>query len=210
MDASRREGGGGGGGPDSPDGIQEAHARAVQACLVAGLSPSDAEDVAQDVFLWLLRRGPLLAAPAVPWLAGVGRNFIRRRWRERKVRVVRESRAGAEAAVFARGDDGAEAVEVRLSLDRIERGLPEVEAKLLHLVRRGCSFAEAVKAMGIPRGSRTFFRKRLIAHLAEGLRAPGRATSEIQGRPNCRPRAFAARTAAERVQAEGGRLDRFF
>ena len=75
MDALRQKESGGGAGPDSPDGIQEAYARAVQACLAAGLGPSDAEDVAQDVFLWLLRSGPLLAAPAVPWLAVVVQNF---------------------------------------------------------------------------------------------------------------------------------------
>ncbi len=183
MDVLPGRGGGGAAGPDSLDGIHEAHARILQACVFAGLAPPDAEDVAQDFFLWLLRSGPVLALPAMPWLAAAAQNFIRRSWRQRHVRREREALAVAEAAVFARGDDAANSVEVRLSLDRIERRLPEVEAKLLHLVRKGCSFPEAITALGIPRGSRSFFRKRLIAHLAEGLRAPARKPVAAEGRP---------------------------
>jgi DNA-directed RNA polymerase specialized sigma24 family protein len=172
MDVLPCKAGCGAAGPDSPDGIREAYARILQACVFAGLALPDAEDVAQDLFLWLLRSGPVLVLPAMPWLAAAAQNFIRRNWRQRRVRRQREALAVAEAAVFARGDGAADSVEVRLSLDRIERRLPEVEAKLLHLVRTGCSFPEAITALKIPRGSRSFFRKRLVSHLAEGLRAP--------------------------------------
>jgi DNA-directed RNA polymerase specialized sigma24 family protein len=187
MDVLPGRGGCGAAGPDSPDGIREAYALILQACLFAGLALPDAEDVAQDLFLWLLRSGPVLALPAMPWLAAAAQNFIRRNWRQRRVRRQREALAVAEAAIFARGDEAADSVEVRLSLDRIERRLPEVEAKLLHLVRTGRSFPEAITALEIPRGSRSFFRKRLIGHLAEGLRAPRKMQGAALGRPSPLP-----------------------
>lgn len=174
--------GGVGAAPDSPDIVREAYSRVLQACRFAGLALPDAEDVAQDLFLWLLGSGSLLALPATPWLAAAAQNFIRRYWRQRHVRRQRETLAVAEAAVFARGDDAADSVEVRLSLDRIEGRLPVIEAKLLHLVRRGCSFPEAIKELGIPRGNRSFFRRRLVAHLAEGLRAPKKGPAAERGR----------------------------
>ena len=165
-------------GPDS--GIPEAYVRILRVCQAAGMSPSDAQDVAQDVFLWLLLHPDLPAPTELKWLGVVVQNFIRRHWQAKKVRVARESLAHAEAAVFAREDDGAATVNARLSLDRIEGRLPEVEARLLRTVRSGSSFAEAVKDQGIPRGSRTFFRKRLIAHMAGGLRAPVSVAREVR------------------------------
>jgi DNA-directed RNA polymerase specialized sigma24 family protein len=175
---------GGGAEPDSRDGIHEAYARVLRVCAFAGLTRSDAEDVAQDLFLWLIRQGMPPTVVALPWLEVVAQNFIHRHRRSRRVRNQRESLAAAEAAVFARGDGGAEAVEARVSLDRIERTVPLVEVKLLHLVRRGCSFAEAVRVLGIPRGSRSFFRRRLVGHLAEGLRAPKKEITAANGRPS--------------------------
>lgn len=170
MDALPRKGSGGGACPDCPAGIHEAYAGVLRACRFAGLTLSDAEDVAQDVFLWLFESGPLLAVPAMPWLTAVAQNFIRRYWREKGMRETRESRAAAEAAMFPRRGDDADALELQLSLDQIERRLPEIEAKLLHLLRQGCSFTEVATRLDIPRGSRTFFRNRLIEHATESLR----------------------------------------
>jgi len=171
---------GNGDGLESSADILLIHTKVVRTCLATGLSVSDAEDLAQDLFMWLLREGDLSTMKWSPWLAAVVRNFVRRYWRGRSVRRQRESRATVEARVFRRTDERAESVDVRLSLDRIEKRLPEVEAALLRLVRRGCSFAEAVKALEIPRGSKTFFRKRLIAHMAEGFGA-GTAKLEQHG-----------------------------
>ena len=170
-------------GPDSVNGIPEVYARILRVCYSSGLSSSDAQDVAQDVFLWLLRHRDLPRPTELAWLSVVVQNFIRRHWQAKKVRGDRESLAHAEAAVFARADGGAATVEATLSLDRIERRLPEVEGKLLHMVRSGSSFAQAVRAQGIPRGSRTFFRKRLIAHMAGALRAPKRGPARPTKRP---------------------------
>ena len=155
------------------DGVPAIYARIFKACLVAGLSPFDAEDVTQDIWLWLWRSGRQSDALVTPWLGAVAQNFIRRYWRGRKRRSLREHQAVAETLAL-RPVDGTEGLDSRLSLDRMETRLPATEAKLLRLVRRGCSFAQAVKELGIPRGSRSYFRKRLIAHLAEALRAPKR------------------------------------
>ncbi len=163
----------GGSGRTVRDGIPAIYSRIFKACLVAGLGSFDAEDVAQDIWLWLLRSGRQSEALMTPWLGAVAQNFIRRYWRGRRRRSIRECQAVAETSVL-RPVDGTEALDSRLSLDRMETRLPVTEAKLLHLVRRGCSFAQAVKELGIPRGSRSYFRKRLIAHLAEGLRSPKR------------------------------------
>jgi DNA-directed RNA polymerase specialized sigma24 family protein len=146
--------------------IRLIHAKVVRTSLAMGLSISDAEDLAQDLFIWLLRGGSMPAITWSPWLAAVVRNFVRRYWRGRSVRSLRESRATVEARVFSAATERSDSIDVRLSLDRIERRLPDVEASLLRLVRRGCSFAEAAKLLEIPRGSKTFFRKRLIAHMA--------------------------------------------
>jgi DNA-directed RNA polymerase specialized sigma24 family protein len=164
--------------------IRLIHAKVVRTCLVTGLSISDAEDLAQDLFIWLLRGGSMPAIVWSPWLAAVVRNFIRRYWRRRSVRSLREARATVEARVFSGTDERSDSIEVRLSLDRIEKRLPEVEAALLRLVRRGCSFAEAVKLLEIPRGSKTFFRKRLIAHMAQGFGAATASKSEQQASPD--------------------------
>ena len=187
MDGLTGKAGGGGAGSDPPAGIEEAYARVLRACYFAGLTPSEAEDVAQDVFLWLSKDGMPSAAAALPWVGVTAQNFIRRFRRCRNVRRQRESLAAAETALHATGEDGAASVEMRLSLDRMEKRLPPVEAKLLHLVRRGCSFAEAIRAMGIPHGSLSFFRNRLIAHLGQGMRAPEKTEPEANGRPSPRP-----------------------
>jgi DNA-directed RNA polymerase specialized sigma24 family protein len=187
MDALPGKEGGGGAGPEPPKGLEEAYARILRACVFAGLGGPDAEDVAQDLFLWLTQCGALLAAVSLPWVGAAAQNFIRRYWRARKVRHERESCAAMERAVLANSGYEADAADVRLSLDRMERELPAVEAKLLHMVRCGCSFAEAVRQLGIPRGSRSFFRHRLIRHLAEGLRAPERALSGAVVRPSPQP-----------------------
>ena len=141
-------------------------------CLLRGLSRCDADDTAQDVFLWLLRNRLQLGDLAMPWLRAVTKNFILRQARAQKVRSMRESEA---AEGFDSSEDATRATEIRLSLDRIERRLPDVEARLLRLVRQGNTFVEAVARLGIPRGSRSFLRKRLVALLAERLRFSDKA-----------------------------------
>jgi hypothetical protein len=104
----------------------------------------------------------------------VAANFVRRHWRARTRRDSRESQAAIVNS--ARRSDGAVDLDTKLSLDEMERALPGVESELLRLVRKGATFAEAARGLGIPRGSQDYFRKRLHAHLSLGLTG-GHATA---------------------------------
>jgi DNA-directed RNA polymerase specialized sigma24 family protein len=143
-----------------------AHARILRICSCAGLAPVDAQDTAQEIWLWLLRSGRLSEAGSLPWIGAVAVNFVRRYWRQRKRRNSRESQAAATRAL---GGDGGNDFELGISFNEMERALPADEAELLHLVRRGATFAEAARVLGIPRGSQDYHRKLLYTHLSVGL-----------------------------------------
>jgi DNA-directed RNA polymerase specialized sigma24 family protein len=160
MDAPPRKGRGRGAGPDSPNGILDAYARIQCLCISAGLPSFDAEDVTQDVFMWLLRNGPLLALPAMPFLAAVVRNFIKRYQREkgcqRRVEGV-PLEDTAEQPV-----ERPDALESKEILDRLVTVLPETERRLLAMIRSGYTASQAARVLEIPRGSRAFHKERLI------------------------------------------------
>jgi DNA-directed RNA polymerase specialized sigma24 family protein len=175
MDALRPGGCGEKIGAGPSGGTPGIYARILRVCASAGLATDDAQDVAQEIFVWLARTGRSEAAD-VPWVGAVAENFVRRYFRRRAVRTARESRSVAEQAARP-GRDGIEALESKLVLDKLEKNLPLNEAKLLHLIRRGCTFREAVRALDIPRGSWSYFERRLVGHLKEGLGAGKRPIS---------------------------------
>ena len=175
MDALRSRGCGGGSGVGSPAGTSEIHARILKVCLAQGLPVPDAQDVAQEIFVWLAQTGRSEAAD-VPWVGAVAENFVRRYIRRRAVRTARESTAAVEQAARPRRD-GIAALESKLVLDKLEKNLPSVEAKLLHLIRRGCTFRESVRVLAIPRGSWSYFETRLVERLKEGLTSGERPIS---------------------------------
>src|SRR5712664_1821598 len=72
-------------GTDLEEWIQASYSRILKCCSCAGLAPSEADDVAQDIWIWLLREGRLTREVSMPWLAAVARNFILR-YRRRKYR----------------------------------------------------------------------------------------------------------------------------
>ena len=161
MDALPREGQGGRARPDSPDGILAAYARIQHLCVAAGLSSFDADDVAQDVFLWLLRNGPLIALPAMPWLAAVVRNFIQRYRRERSCRRRVEGISLVDT-VEPRAEEPTAAIESKEILDRVAAALPGTERDLLTLIRSGYTLPQAARALKIPKGSRVYLKGRLV------------------------------------------------
>ena len=55
--------------------------RITRACFHASLASADAEDVAQDIWEWLLRTGNVALAQEIPWLGAVAQNYIKRFWR---------------------------------------------------------------------------------------------------------------------------------
>jgi DNA-directed RNA polymerase specialized sigma24 family protein len=149
---------------ESPDpSLAAAQDWILRVCRRAHLPAPDAQDLAQDVWLWLIESGRSAEAASLPWLGGVAVNFVRRHWRARSRRIERESRGLA-----GRGSESVD-FETRLSLDEMERRLPEREAKLLRLLRLGASFSEASNRLRIPRGSHDYYRKRLYTRLSGGL-----------------------------------------
>jgi DNA-directed RNA polymerase specialized sigma24 family protein len=147
------------------DGLASAaYARILRVCSFARLPASDAEDIAQDIWVWLIESGRSPEAVSPHWLAGVTLNYVRRYWRAQSRRVARESRAGS-------GPNPDLDIETRISFDEIERGLPGLESSLLRLLRGGATFAEASRRLRIPRGSSDYYRKLLYSHISLRLRA---------------------------------------
>ena len=147
--------------PYSSSEVREISARIVALSVAAGLHPVDAEDLSQDVCLWLLRAGSPTLALCGPWLAAVVRNYVLRYRRQRGRITTREGTtlddiaepaAPPERSAFERGQ----------FLDRMTDLLPQPERQLLRLVRSGLTVVQAARALGIPRGSCDYYRKRLI------------------------------------------------
>jgi DNA-directed RNA polymerase specialized sigma24 family protein len=146
--------------------------RITRACLHAGLRPPDAEDVAQDIWEWLLRTGNVALAREIPWLGAVAQNYIRRFWRRSFRQTVRE-RAALVGPVQQRTDEPAKGLEAKQVLDRVSAALPDRERKLLTLIRNGYSLAEAARALKIPRGSRSYYGGRVIEYARREVQRQG-------------------------------------
>jgi hypothetical protein len=142
-----------------------AYARILRICHFEKLPTSDAEDVAQDIWVWLIESGRAAEAASPRWLAAVTINYVRRRRRDRWRRTARENDAA--------GRPGTESmdVETRLSFDEMEQRLPRLEANLFRLVREGATFAEASRRLRIPRGSSDYYRKLLYRQISTRLAA---------------------------------------
>ncbi len=134
------------------------------------LLKQDLDDLTQDVWVWLLRVGPP-ARITRPWIRAVVRNFVLRYRRRTFRNALREQTLGFEVSAPEERLTGAFST-FRMTLDQVSGRLPVAERALLHLVRRGFSFAEAASRLGIPRGSRQYFRGQLLAHLRRELAEP--------------------------------------
>ena len=156
--------------PGSPDAgqpytesaVREICSRVVAFCLASGLRSTDAEDVSQDVCLWLLRNGSPSIALSGPWLAAVVRNYVLRYRRKRFRMSEQEGTALNDIVEPASRSDGS-AFETRQLLDRMASRLPHPERELLGLVRKGLTLVQAARALGIPRGSCHYYRNRLVS-----------------------------------------------
>jgi hypothetical protein len=146
-----------------------AYARILRICRFEKLTSCDAEDVAQDIWVWLIETGRSAQATSPRWLAAVTINYVRRRRRDGWRRALRENEAAG------RRDLESMDRETLFSFDEIEQGLPRLEASLLHLVRRGATFAEASRRLRIPRGSSDYYRKLLYRHISTRLALRTRA-----------------------------------
>lgn len=172
--------------PDGPQGprdpslalgeavLREAYERVVHACDHHGLPRADAEDLAQDFFLWLLihpDRAPLLTGPC---LGGVIRNYLLR-YRRRTHRRRLHERPAVDPDFDLRGSSRPRTDETTISVRALERLLPETEARIIRHLKEGDSWSEAAEAVGIPQGSRDWLRKRIAGHVRTAFTAKRRA-----------------------------------
>jgi DNA-directed RNA polymerase specialized sigma24 family protein len=147
---------------DLEDWIHTSYSRILKCCLCAGLAPSEADDIAQDIWLWLLRGGRPAREVSMPWLAAVARNFILR-YRRRKYRRSTLEGYSLDAFPEPRTQEVLPELEAGDLLDRVAAAISESERRMLALIRSGHSLAEAARLLGIPRGSRAYCQGRLVA-----------------------------------------------
>jgi DNA-directed RNA polymerase specialized sigma24 family protein len=153
-----------------PDDAIRAWSRIIaRACLCSGLSSADADDLAQDLWEWLIRTGVPMTVIATPWLEGAVYNYIRRFRRRSSWRHRREGQP-LETGPEPQSLPLLPVLESNDLLDRIAAILPKRERSLLDLVRRGYSIAEAGRILGIPRGSCAYHRGRLVAYARRAMK----------------------------------------
>jgi DNA-directed RNA polymerase specialized sigma24 family protein len=147
--------------PYSDGAVATIYTRILRSCLAAGLAFSDAEDVAQDVWIWLLRTGSPILALTAPWLGAVVHYYV---LRYRRRSATRRRREGVDLEAIA--EPGAPSdetdFETREALDRIAADLPDTERRLFLLIRQGHTLARAAALLGIPRGSCAYHGGRLV------------------------------------------------
>ena len=142
----------------------------LRVCLKAGIGRAEAEDVAQDIWMWLLRSGSPALALTAPWLSAVAQNYVLR-FRRRTEWLRNHEGIGIDAIPEPGCPGDARRLEAREVLDRMAAVLPRTERHLLALIRDGHTLAGAARMLGIPRGSRTFYRARLARAAQEEMTA---------------------------------------
>jgi DNA-directed RNA polymerase specialized sigma24 family protein len=151
--------------------IRASYVQIARGCVCAGLSRADSEDLAQDIWAWMIRVGVPVAVIATPWLKAVVRNYIlrfRRRDCSHSVRQRQLLETVPEPAAWQ--PEGR--LESNELLDRVAALLPKRERRLLALIRKGYSLPEASRLLGIPAGSRQYYQGRLIACARRELKRP--------------------------------------
>ncbi len=149
-------------GAELEDWIRVSYSRILKCCRCSGLSPSEADDIAQEIWLWLLRERRLSPGVSMPWFAAVTRNFILRYRRRQYRRSVVEG-CSLDECPEPRTCEVLADLEVGELLDRVSAALSEIERRMLALIRGGHSLPESARLLGIPQGSHAYYRGRLIA-----------------------------------------------
>ena len=133
--------------------LHERYAPLVHGILLARVTPDDADDLVQDVFLHAIRKLRTLRDDACfgPWIATMTRRFAVRHYRRRRGTVP------LPAGLASEGDDPARAGRAEDDAQRVLaviRGLPEAygETLVLRLVE-GLSGPEIAARSGLTHGS---------------------------------------------------------
>jgi RNA polymerase sigma-70 factor (ECF subfamily) len=166
------------------------HAR-IFSYLAGRVGPTDAEDLASEVFVAAFRQRAKFREDAVsagPWLYGIAANLARRNYRSRARRRRAHGRAPADDGIWFDPDrdaqiDAARRIELlRSELNRLREKDREV---LFLYALADLSYAEIAEALDIPVGtvrsrlSRT--RERLRNLLPDEGKDKGEGTAEYGG-----------------------------
>jgi RNA polymerase sigma-70 factor, ECF subfamily len=112
-----------------------------------------AEELVQDVFVavWLGARGYRqdMGDPE-HWLLGITRHKLQEHWRQVRRLLMAMGAHAREAEMNARVPD----TDLRLAVEEALAHLPLEQRSVLDLIyRRGMTFAETARALGLPRGT---------------------------------------------------------
>ncbi len=147
----------------------EIYSQILRVCLKAGIGRAESEDVAQDIWTWLLRTGSPPLALTAPWLSAVAQNYVLR-FRRRSGRLRNREGVAIDAIPEPVCSSDTSRLEGNELLDRVAAVLPQPERNLLALIRSGHTVAGAAEILGIPRGSRAYHRARLVRLARDEMR----------------------------------------
>lgn len=131
----------------------------------AGMPPDEVEEVVSDTMLWILRHRDRDRAVTRAWLRSVLRRFVTASWRARLGKSFRTIEDAAEDLVVAGSICDSE-LEVREILNR----LTPCQRVVVRLRLQGLTWSEALDRVGVPPGSRSWWRAR-IRNALSGLRS---------------------------------------
>ncbi|MFN2633785.1 MAG: hypothetical protein ABR610_10245 [Thermoanaerobaculia bacterium] len=154
----------------SEDAAAEICSQILRVCLKAGIGRAESEDVAQDIWTWLLRTGSPALALTAPWLTAVAQNYVLR-FRRRSGRLRIREGVAIDAIPEPESSSDTSRLEGNEVLDRVAAVLPRVERNLLSLIRMGHTVAAAAEILGIPRGSRAYYSARLVRLARDEMQA---------------------------------------
>jgi len=177
----------------------------LRLCLARGLSRPQAEDVVQDVWLWLLRVRLPGSARSPAWLAAVASNFVLR-WRRASMRRRSREEVGLDRVEEPRSLPDFSALEAAEIFERVARALPETERSLLLLIRQGNSLARAAALLKIPRGSRSYHHHRLVELARRELGELPADSLAGRSSPRAKPETTRAAAAVRRRRIERSRV----
>ncbi|HEX5322642.1 MAG TPA: RNA polymerase sigma factor [Capsulimonadaceae bacterium] len=150
------------------DELYGAHgARIFRLCHRLCRNPTDAEDLAQEVFVAAFRGLPRFAGRASPstWLYKIALN----RWRAWKGKD-RLNAASLDQSDEPIGPDPTHASLERIAMDRAMAALPAVQREALLLVKgEGLTCREAASVLGLPEGTVKFRVYQAIQKLQSSL-----------------------------------------
>lgn len=141
--------------------IRDVYAHIRRICTAARLGPEDSEELAQDVWNWVLESGNLPRVTIAPWLAEVVGNFLRRLWKRR-------TRQRKRLTLLVKGPgcvDELPSWEAHIFVENLTRHSEGRSRILLEQLCQDRTFPEAATAAGVPRGS-WYHQRQLLARLA--------------------------------------------